>query len=175
MTPDRPRKSNGDFASAPDAPERDAEAFRMRSRGSTLNEIAVALGYSNATHVSVSLRRHVDRYVRPAADEYRALMDERLDHMRRETMRVLETTHYKVSDGRVIYHAPCDCPRDIYGDGGHCPHWKPLEDDSPVLAAVDRLLKIEERQAKLHGLDAPVKQRVEVANVTVKVEGADDV
>lgn len=145
----------------------------MRSEGKTLNEIALALSYSNATHVSVSLRRHVDRIVKPAAEEYRALMDERLDRMRRETMRVLEATHYKVSDGRVIYHAPCDCPQVLYGE--RCQHWKPLEDDSPVLAAVDRLLKIEERQARLHGLDAPVKQRVEVANVTVKVEGADDV
>lgn len=145
----------------------------MKTRGCTLAEIQIALDYGSTAHVATALRRHIDRRVGPAADEYRALMDERLDHMRREVLRVLETTHYKVSEGRVIYHAPCDCPQGLYGD--RCPHWKPLEDDSPVLAAVDRLLKIEERQAKLHGLDAPVKQSVEVTNVTVKVEGADDV
>lgn len=156
-----------------DAPERDAEAFRMRSRGSTLAEIALALGYATPTHVSTSLRRHVERRVKPAVDEYIALQEDRLDHMRREVLRVLETTHYKVSDGRVIYHAECECPQGLYGE--RCPHWKPLEDDSPVLAAVDRLLKIEERIAKLHGIDKPVKHEMSVSNVTVRVEGADDV
>jgi hypothetical protein len=35
-----------------------------------------------------------------------------------------------------------------------------LEDDAPVLAAVDRLLRIQERRAKLLGLDAPVRADV---------------
>ncbi len=34
---------------------------------------------------------------------------------------------------------------------------EPLRDRAPVLAAIDRLLKIEERRAKLLGLDAPVR------------------
>ena len=145
----------------------------MKSRGCTLAEIQLALGYGSTAHVATALKRHVEKRVAPAADEYRALMDSQLDHMYREVMRVLETTHYKVSDGRVIYHAPCDCPQGLYGD--RCPHWKPLVDDAPVLSSVDRLLKIQESRRKLYGLDAPVKQSVEVTNVTVKVEGADDV
>lgn len=155
-----------------DSPERDAEAFRMKSRGATLVEIAMALAYTDSSHVSKALKRHIDRIVTPAADEYRKLMDERLDHMRREALRVLETTHYKVNNG-VVVHATleeCGCPA-----WETCPHAKPLLDDSPVLAAIDRLLKIEERQARLHGLDAPVKHDVSVSSVTVRVEGADDV
>lgn len=169
----RTRSGVGRYVPPEGTPERDAEAFRMRSRGATFAEIAIALGFVDSSHVSKAMRRHLDRIVKPAADEYRALMDERLDYMRREALRVLEATHYRVSEGRVIYHADCSCPKDLYGTP--CPHWQPLEDDSPVLAAIDRLLKIEERQAKLHGLDAPVKQQVEVSNVTVRVEGADDV
>lgn len=157
----------------PGSDERDAEAFRMKTRAATLEEIVIALGYSSPSHVRTAIRRHLERRVAPAADEYRALMDEQLDHMYREVSRVLETTHYKVSDGRVIYHADCACPQGLYGD--RCPHWKPLKDDSPVLASVDRLIRIQESRRKLYGLDAPVKQAVEVTNVTVKVEGADDV
>lgn len=167
-----PRDGQGNFVPTEGVPARDAEAFRMRARGATLNEIMLALQYSSPQHVSTALKRHVSRIVKPAADEYIAVMDEQLDHMYRETMRVLEATHYRVSDGRVIYHSECDCP---VIDGEHCPHWKPLKDTSPVLSSVDRLLKIQERRAKLYGLDAPVKQKIDIQNVTVKVEGADDV
>ncbi len=173
MTSGRDRGANGQFVPGESGPERDAEAFRMKVRGSSLGEIALALGYVDRSHASKAITRHVDRIVKPAATQYIALQEERLDHMRREVLRVLETTHYRVSDGRVIYHAKCDCPQDLYGE--RCPHWKPLEDDSPVLAAVDRLLKIEERIAKLHGIDKPIKHEVSVSNVTVRVEGADDV
>jgi len=168
-----PRDGQGNFLPNDGVAERDAEAFRMRTRGATLSEIEIALQYSSPQHVSTALKRHVTRIVKPAADEYRALMDDQLDHMYREVMRVLEAAHYKVSDGRVVYHADCDCPVGL--DLERCPHWKPLKDTSPVLSSVDRLLKIQERRAKLYGLDAPVKQKIDVQNVTVKVEGSDDV
>ena len=50
-----------------------------------------------------------------------------------------------VSQGRLIY----------LGDDP-----QPLADDAPVLAAVDRLLKIQERRARLLGLDQPTKSTV---------------
>lgn len=163
----------GSFVPPEHGPERDAEAFRMKSRSRTLSEIALALGYVDASHAHKAIKRHVERRVAPAADEYIALMDDQLDHMYRETMRVLETTHYKVNDGRVVYFAGEDCT--CATDGISCTHAKPLKDDAPVLAAVDRMLKIQERRAKLYGLDKPVKHDVSVSNVTVRVEGADDV
>lgn len=167
-----PRDGTGKFAPTPDSEERDAEAFRMRTRACTLAEIQIALGYSSPQHVSTALNRHIARRVGPAADEYRAVMDEQLEHMYREVIRVLETTHYKVNNG-VVVHATldkCGCPA-----WETCPHAKPLLDDSPVLAAVDRLIKIQESRRKLYGLDAPVKHDVSVSSVTVRVEGADDV
>jgi hypothetical protein len=36
----------------------------------------------------------------------------------------------------------------------------PIIDDAPVLAAIDRLVKIEDRMSKLLGLDAPVQSEV---------------
>jgi len=50
-----------------------------------------------------------------------------------------------------------------------------LEDDAPILAAADRILKVLERRAKLHGLDAPTKVQAQVASVRVTVDGAEDV
>lgn len=146
----------------------------MRADGKTLAEIAVALGYSTPTHVSVSLKRHVDRIVTPAADDYRKLIDERLDRMYRETMRVLEATHYVVSNGTVVFFGDCDCD-DGQRLAGLCAHARPLRNSSPVLAAIEQLRKIEAQRSKLYGLDAPVKHDVSVSQVTVKVEGADDV
>jgi hypothetical protein len=50
----------------------------------------------------------------------------------------------------------------------------PLLDDAPVLAAVDRLLKVQERRAKLLGLDVPVKRQVEVdGGLRYEVVGVD--
>lgn len=155
-------RSRGRFAIAQETLQRDAAAFNMKSRGCTHNEIAIALGFTDGPHVAKALRRHLERAITPAVDEYRALMDHQLDEMHRAVLRVLETTHLKISDGRVVYY-----------DDETSGQPKPLLDDSPVLASVDRLLKIQDQRAKLYGLYAPTK--VDVRNVTVRVEGAEDV
>jgi hypothetical protein len=41
---------------------------------------------------------------------------------------------------------------------------EPVLDDAPVLAAIDRLLRIQERRARLLGLDAPTRSRIEVVD-----------
>ena len=50
------------------------------------------------------------------------------------------------------------------------PDRRELLDDGPVLQAVDRLLKIADRRAKLLGLDAP--KRVEVSDGTPDLDAA---
>ncbi len=82
---------------------------------------------------------------REGAEELVAVQLERLDFMYDAVLRVLETEHYTVSQGRLIY---------LHEDA------PPLADDSPVLAAVDRLLKIENQRAELLGLKAPTKSTV---------------
>jgi len=165
------RLATGAYAPKPDAPERDAQAFEMRAMGKTLEEIAIALSYYDRSHVRRALDRHLERRVAPAADEYRAALDARRERMRRECWRVLEAAHYKVNNGVIIQYADCKCPP--YATD--CTHAKPLLDDSPVLAAIDRLRKLDEDERRMYGLDAPVKHDVSVSSVTVKVQGADDV
>lgn len=123
--------------------ERDAMATAMRAEGKTYETIAAALGYANRMSAYRAVQRVLQATVQEAGDELRALELERLDRMYEAALDVLKKKHLAHSQGRVITL-----------DG------VPLEDDGPVLSAIDRLLKIQERRAKLHGLDAPTKHEV---------------
>lgn len=94
------------------------------------------------------------RRIDPKVDAWRAIVVERLegaharlDYMEAAARKVLERHHITVNNGRIITV-----------DG------EPLLDDGPVLAAIDRLAKIEDARLKnneslrrLFGLDAPAK------------------
>jgi hypothetical protein len=109
------------------------------------------------------LRDELARRVDPKIDQYRALHLERLEgelvrlnELEERAKQVLDRHHITVNNGRVIAV-----------DG------EPLQDDGPVLAAIDRLIKIEDarrknnaEQRKLLGLDAPTKVDAQVTEVT---------
>jgi hypothetical protein len=59
-------------------------------------------------------------------------------------MAVLHRRHVVVQSGKVVK-----------GDDG-----QPIPDDGPVLQATATLLRVMERRARLHGLDAPAKHEV---------------
>lgn len=84
--------------------------------------------------------------------EHRAEQLERLDALLVEANKVLARKHITVSHGQVVR---------LNGE--------PIEDDAPTLAAIVTVLKIEERRAKLLGLDAPVKAELG-GNVQVRYE-----
>ena len=95
--------------------------------------------------------------IRESGEELLALELERLDRLARAAEEVLEAHHVKVAGGEIVYD-----------EAG-----QPLEDTKPVLEAIDRLLKIQERRARLLGLDAPVKQQITGKVATYRVEGVD--
>lgn len=141
------RGGNGRFERNLETATRDADAARLRARGRTYRQIATELDMAGPGKAYEAVRRVLAETTQEAADDLRLIELERLDQMYQAALKVLETEHYAVSHGRVIY----------LEDGG-----PPLTDDGPALQAMDRLLKIQERRAKLLGLDAPTK-----ANVTV--------
>lgn len=110
------------------------------------------------------LREELARRVDPKIDQYRALHLERLEgelvrlnDLEARAREVLDRHHITVNNGRVIK----------LDDG------EPLQDDGPVLAAIDRLVRIEDarrknnaEQRKLLGLDAPTKVDAQVTEVT---------
>lgn len=159
---DQPRAGNGKFIKDLSNLERDAEAMRLRARCRTWSSIADTLGYSNAGHAQQAVKKHAESIIRPAAEDYRREMDNQLDEMQHAAIEVLERRHYTISNGAPVYI-------------GTTEDEPPLEDDGPVLQAIATILKVQERRAKLWGLDAPTKVQAEVSNVRITIEGAEDV
>lgn len=150
------RGRNGKFIRTIDTAERDAQACRMRAQGHSYVEIAEQLGFDGRATAYRAVERAIMAVISEPAVQVRTLELARLDAMLVEVWRVLKAKHVVVSQGRVVLHP----------DTG-----EPLLDDGPVLAAVDRALKISERRARLLGLDAPVKvQAITVDEVEAELE-----
>jgi hypothetical protein len=138
----QPRSGKGKFVRSIDTAERDAEACRLRTQGRNYREIAAALGMADPAIAKRAVERALLAVVDEAARPVRILELARLDLMLGRAWTVLQAEHIAVSQGRVIID-----PRT----------GEPMIDYGPVLAAIDRVLKIQERRAKYLGLDAPVK------------------
>ena len=128
--------------------ERDAEAARLRVRGLGSTEIGKQLGMSRQA-ATMAVKRALTEVVREPAEQVRALELDRLDLLYRTALGVMAKSHPMVQNGRVV--------RDQDG--------RPVEDPRPRLAAIDRLLRIQERRSRLLGLDAPTKTDVRVSDV----------
>ncbi|MFE1515703.1 hypothetical protein ACFW9I_02540 [[Kitasatospora] papulosa] len=142
---DKPRGGNGQYFRTLSDAQRDAEAARLRARGLTYQQIADELGWTSRGDAHHAVQRALEATVKEAADEVRAIELDRLDTLYRAALAVLERQHVTVSNGRVVSL-----------------NEEPLPDDGPVLAAIDRLLKIQERRSKLLGLDAPSKAAISI-------------
>ncbi|MFH9368081.1 hypothetical protein ACH4K8_20665 [Streptomyces anulatus] len=142
----RPHGGDGRFVGSLTTAQRDAEAARLRTQGWTYQRIADHVGFKQRADAYNAVKRVLDATVREAGEDIRALELERLDRLEAAANGVLEREHVTVSNGRVVVL-----------------HETPLPDDGPVLAAIDRLLKIQERRARLLGLDAPTKQNISIS------------
>lgn len=141
------RSHKGRYERTADGARRDAEAAELRARGLTYQQIADEVGFPDRSNARKAVQRALADTLREPADELRQIQLAQLDRLTREALKVLERRHITVSQGRVVKD-----------DAGAT-----IEDDAPVLAAIDRLLKIAERRSKLLGLDAP--SRVEVMSL----------
>lgn len=157
MTPGR--DDRGQYARTLEGAERDHEAARLRSRGRSYQEISDALSYGGRQNAYRAVTKLLDSIDVDTRDIATKLQLDHLDMLTQATLDVLERFHYTVSDGRIVY----------LGDKGDSDR-EPLLDDGPVLNAVDRLLKIADRRARLLGLDAP--KRVEVSDSMPDLDAA---
>jgi hypothetical protein len=123
----------------------DAEALRLRSNGATYAYIAQRIGWANAGVARTAVLRALAECPYEAAEEVRRLEEARLDRLWTFMEAKLAKKYKTVSDGRVV----------VDPDTGEV-----LEDDGPHFQAVDRLLKIMDRRARLLGLDAAQKYEV---------------
>ena len=150
--------------------DRRAQMVDMRRDGKSFQEIADALGYASRHAASKDFSRTLERSIAKQHSSMEVLREmellrldgelERLTRLYAKVEKILDKFHVTVQFGKVI----------TVDD-------EPLEDDGPALAAVDRLVRIEdarrrngERRAKLMGLDAA--QRVEVTIDDLDAEAA---
>lgn len=135
--------------------QRRARAVELKNRGLTWQQVADQLagaypeyldggGAPSAAFACVDVSRALKQANKELAmglEEYREAARLRLDGLRRQVFAVLARPHYVLHAGQIV----------------NGPDGQPMKDDGPVLAAVDRLLRIEERQAKIDGTDASEK------------------
>lgn len=132
-----PRDGKGKFAPNLANAERDAQACRMVVEGHTYEEIARVLGYSDRGKAHTAVQRALTLTMREPADEVRKIHLARLQEMYKTAREIMVSSHYAVQNGKVVHL-----------DG------TPVLDDMPKLAAIDRMLRVLEREAKLLGIDA---------------------
>jgi hypothetical protein len=149
---EQPRNAgNHMFMSPRNQRERDVwAAERWTKNGWTFQQIADALQVAGRSRAYLYVKRGLAVTGAPteaAAAEARAVHRARLEMATEAALQVLENPHVTVSNGQIVRL-----------DG------QPLPDDGPVLAAIDRIVKISESLRKLDGVDAATKID---ANVTV--------
>lgn len=128
------------------------QAAEWRSKGYSYRQIGDMQGCSAST-----AKHRVDRAYasipHESTEEAKRLELSRLDTIERCAWKVLERHHFVIITGGehagdVVYHPQRPD--------------EPLEDDAPVLQAIDRILRVSESRRKLLGIDAPSRSRVEV-------------
>lgn len=162
-TSNRPRGGNGQWIRTPEGRQRDTLALEMRSAGRTWQTIADTLGYTSPGNAQRGVHNALAETQAPKVNEARAEMVAQIDHLYTKAMEVLEARHLKVNNGEVV---------SVPDEDGN---YHPLEDDAPVLRAIDTINQLMQRKARLLGLDAPAKIQAEVSGVRVTIDGAEDV
>lgn len=135
-----------------DLAEQQRTCYELRLRHHTIREIAAITGLSVGT-VHKRITDEIETTVSPYREQYRVLERERLEGISRRLLDMMSKPHYVMHEGRVL---TIDEER--------------VEDVGVTLACVDRFLKVQDRRARLEGLDAPVKVDIEAAEVQVPAE-----
>jgi hypothetical protein len=137
------RNGRGEFVVTIDNALRDAEAAQLAAKRVTYRQIAAQMGYSGPGKAHEAVQRALARAGRDSVLESRQLMLDHLDQLAQIAWGVLEANHYAISQGKVVR----------LGN-------QPLKDSRPVLEALDRLVAIEDKRARILGVYAA--KRVEV-------------
>lgn len=155
----------GRFQRTLEGAELRAEVIRLRRDRLPFSEIGRRLGFTGQ-RAGQLYRQALAEIPAQQLEEHRAEELQELEFLSASALEVLHRRHVTVSNGRVV----------SLGDA-------PIEDDAPVLAAIDRLLKIQERKARLLGLDAPARHEVvtldaidaEIARLSAALAGGAEV
>ncbi|MFC4609735.1 hypothetical protein ACFO9E_18220 [Streptomyces maoxianensis] len=169
------RDGHGQYTRTIDVARRDAEAAELKGQGLSYQTIADRMGYASKSSAHAAVQRALKAIVEEPAENLRQLELQRLDAelvrlsvLEEAATAVLSADHITISHGRVIKTTDPDTGEEV-----------PLRDPNACLAAMDRLLKIEdarrkngESRRKLLGLDAPAQVNVS-GGLKVDIVGVD--
>jgi hypothetical protein len=152
------------------------KAIRALVEGHNWAEVAAIAGYTStgAAHQAVSI--YLKENPSPEADQLRQIETLKLNDLERHARTVLERFHITVQHGKIVgpftgFARDPETDEIFHDDNGKpIPLYEPLRDDGPELAAVQALIKIAERRAKLNGLDMPVTIKLEQENSELDAE-----
>lgn len=130
---------------------RDTQIIQMKRDGRTFDEIGAHFGVTKQV-VHRCFHRGLRRVPVKAVEEYRAEQLARIETQREIALDVMHAEHPLVSNGK---------------------RFDDLTDDGPVLAAIDRMIKLDAQESDLLGLKAPVKVESEVSVLRYEVVGVD--
>lgn len=133
------------------AAKRDTEIIEMKRAGLTFEEIGAHFAVTRQV-VHRCFHRGLRRVPVKAVEEYRAEQLARIETQREIALDVMHAEHPLVSNGK---------------------RFDDLSDDGPVLAAIDRMIKLDAQESDLLGLKAPVKVESEVSVLRYEVVGTD--
>lgn len=134
--------------------DRDTQALLLRQQGLSFRQIQLELGLSSTSVAYDAVQRAIVSVRREPADSLIRLEAERLDRLTTILEDVLAENHYAWgANGQLIR-----------GEDG-----TPVDDQDVILRVVDRLLKVQERRAKLLGLDAPTKQIISLDAIEAEI------
>jgi transposase-like protein len=146
-----------------------AEIVELRDQGLSFRTIAAQVGRSlhvTWDHYQAAMREIPAANVKQHQENAAKRLDEqlrRIDMEREIVMEVATAEHPLVSNGRIIYEiTDFEDGKPVYGDA--------LTDKGPNLAAVDRLHKLDDQEARLLGLYPKVQ--VSVRNEPSEVDDA---
>jgi hypothetical protein len=152
------RNSRARATKAEQERNRDAAAARLRARRYSYDDIAAELGYADRSGAWRAVERARKQVLRDADESMVSYDLDELDEMAREAWKVLRNTHFVVDRGEVVFHPETG---------------QPLIDDAPILDAIRRLLDVQQRRAKLVGLDAPSRATVTHASADIDAAAAE--
>lgn len=146
--------------------ERRTEALRLKGLGYSYDQIADLLGYKSRANAAQDVTRALRDRAKArdaAADTLIELETGRLEALLTEVYKVMSARHYHISGGkvatRVTKYATDDAGNILLDEDGNpkAEQIEELVDDGPILAAVDRAVRISESLRRLQGLDKPQK------------------
>ena len=138
---------------------RRAKLVAYRRRKVPYAQFYEELGYSSVDVARRDFARALEESIaaqHASVEVYREEQLVELDYLAEEAHKILRARHYVVTQSGKIVDDP---------ETG-----QPLLDDGPVLAAIDRLVKILDRVAKLRGLDQIKVQVLTIDAIEAEIE-----